>query len=142
MVAAIKSEWWPASNRNGGRDQVGISGRLASESARHIPDLTIVGFADVDLERAGAAAKSYGDPSARAGNDVARMMDELQPDALFDVAVPAARHGLVSLALDHGCHVLTEKPMAETLDQARELIKGPVQTEFVIRPRDQAAAIL
>ena len=33
MVAAIKSEWWPASNRNGGRDQVGISGRLASESA-------------------------------------------------------------------------------------------------------------
>ena len=33
MVAAIKSEWWPASDRNGGRDQVGIGGRLASESA-------------------------------------------------------------------------------------------------------------
>jgi hypothetical protein len=32
-VAAIKSEWWPASDRNGGRDQVGIGGRLASESA-------------------------------------------------------------------------------------------------------------
>ena len=39
MVAEIKSEWWPASNRNGGRDQVGIGGRLASESAPGIfPD--------------------------------------------------------------------------------------------------------
>src|ERR1019366_10494169 len=33
MVAAIKSECWPASDRNGGRNQVGIGGRLASESA-------------------------------------------------------------------------------------------------------------
>ena len=24
--AAIKSEWWPASERNGGRDQLGIGG--------------------------------------------------------------------------------------------------------------------
>ena len=31
--AAIKSEWWPASDRKGGRDQIGIGGRLASESA-------------------------------------------------------------------------------------------------------------
>jgi hypothetical protein len=35
MVAEIKSEWWPPSNRNGGRLQVGIGGRLASESATH-----------------------------------------------------------------------------------------------------------
>ena len=92
------------------------------EAARQIPDLSIVGFVDIDLDRARAAAKSYGDASARVDSDVARMLAELQPDALFDVAVPVARHGLVSLALDHGCHVLTEKPMAETLDQARDLV--------------------
>ena len=28
----MKSEWWPASNRNGGRHQIGIPGRLPSES--------------------------------------------------------------------------------------------------------------
>jgi hypothetical protein len=32
QVAGIKSEWWPASNRNGGRHQIGIPGRLPSES--------------------------------------------------------------------------------------------------------------
>jgi hypothetical protein len=32
-VAGIKLEWWPASNRNGGRDQIGMPGRDALESA-------------------------------------------------------------------------------------------------------------
>jgi IS5 family transposase len=32
-VAAIKSEWWPGSSWNGGRHQIGIGGRLGSESA-------------------------------------------------------------------------------------------------------------
>ena len=33
-MAGIKLEWWPASNRNGGRDQIGMPGRDALESAR------------------------------------------------------------------------------------------------------------
>jgi len=33
MVAAIRLEWWPRSGWNGGRDGVGIPGRLALESA-------------------------------------------------------------------------------------------------------------
>ena len=32
-AAGIKSEWWPGSNRNGGRDQIGIPGRIESEFA-------------------------------------------------------------------------------------------------------------
>jgi hypothetical protein len=32
-VAGFISEWWPASNRNPGRLQIGITGRLASEFA-------------------------------------------------------------------------------------------------------------
>jgi hypothetical protein len=32
-VAGFISEWWPASNRNGGRHHLGIGGRLESESA-------------------------------------------------------------------------------------------------------------
>ena len=42
QVAGIKSEWWPASNRNGGRHQIGIPGRLPSESTMksHTPHLS------------------------------------------------------------------------------------------------------
>ena len=32
-MAGFISEWWPASNRNGGRHQIGIGGRIASEFA-------------------------------------------------------------------------------------------------------------
>jgi hypothetical protein len=32
-VAGFSSEWWPTSNRNAGRDQIGIPGRIASEFA-------------------------------------------------------------------------------------------------------------
>jgi C4-dicarboxylate-specific signal transduction histidine kinase len=40
-VAGFISEWGPASNRNGGRLQIGIGGRIASEFAPiHVPDFT------------------------------------------------------------------------------------------------------
>jgi hypothetical protein len=32
-VAGFISEWWPTSNRNGGRHQIGIPGRIESEFA-------------------------------------------------------------------------------------------------------------
>ena len=35
-VAGFKSEWWPTSNRNGGRLRLGIPGRLQSESAPNV----------------------------------------------------------------------------------------------------------
>jgi len=35
QLAAFKSEWWPASARNGGRLHVGKHGRIESESAVH-----------------------------------------------------------------------------------------------------------
>jgi predicted dehydrogenase len=91
-------------------------------AATEIPDLQLVGFADIDAERARGAAASYGNAAARVETDVAQLLEQTRPDVLFDVAVPAARHELVSLALAHGCHVLTEKPMAETLGQARDLV--------------------
>ncbi|WP_284945016.1 Gfo/Idh/MocA family protein [Acidisoma cladoniae] len=91
------------------------------EAAQAIPDLSIAGFADLDPARAEAAAARWG-RRAQIGTDAAAMVDALRPDILFDVAVPAARHALVSHALARGCHVLTEKPMAETMEQAADLL--------------------
>jgi hypothetical protein len=42
MAAGFISEWWPASNRNGGRLQIGKPGRHKSESANkplEVPDI-------------------------------------------------------------------------------------------------------
>ena len=37
-MAGFISEWWPASNRNGGRLQIGNPGRIESEFARNAGD--------------------------------------------------------------------------------------------------------
>jgi predicted dehydrogenase len=37
--------------------------------------------------------------------------------------IPAARHDVVATALRHGCHVLSEKPMAASMDEARDLLR-------------------
>lgn len=42
-MAGFKSEWWPESNRNGGRLQIGIPGRIASEFAANRVQLTTDG---------------------------------------------------------------------------------------------------
>jgi predicted dehydrogenase len=51
------------------------------------------------------------------------LLAETKPDILFDVVVPAARHDVVAQALDAGCHVLSEKPMANSMAEARDLVK-------------------
>lgn len=93
------------------------------EAARTIADVEIVGVVDLDTERAEARAKEFGLSSAVIGNNLHRVLAETRPDLLFDIVVPGARHATVSAGLEAGCHVLSEKPMAETLDEARDLIR-------------------
>ncbi|GAB0116730.1 Gfo/Idh/MocA family protein [Acidisoma sp. 7E03] len=113
------------------------------EAAKSCADLEIVGFVDLDRARAEEAAALWGKP-AETGADAPAMIDGLRPDILFDVAVPVARHALVSHALSRGCHVLTEKPMAETLEQATDLLdraKAAGRIHAVVQNRRYIAPI-
>jgi len=100
----------------------GAMSRTWLAAAAQIDGLEIVGLADLDLERASAAAERHGLPHAVTSTDVHDLLARTAPDILFDLVVPAARHGVVVAGLAAGCHVLSEKPMAETLADARDLI--------------------
>ncbi|TDC97601.1 Gfo/Idh/MocA family oxidoreductase [Actinomadura sp. 7K507] len=83
-------------------------------------DAQIAAVADTDPERLAAAAKAFGVPAAF--TDTARMLDEVEPDGVV-IAVPhAAHHPVARLALEHGAHVLLEKPMTIEPAHARELV--------------------
>lgn len=86
-------------------------------------DIEIVGLVDPDT---GAAERKEGkyQLEARVYANVAEALAETQPDAVLDVAVPEARHEIVTAALAAGCHVLSEKPMAATLEEARDLVRA------------------
>ncbi|TNC52343.1 Gfo/Idh/MocA family oxidoreductase [Rubellimicrobium rubrum] len=82
----------------------------------------MVGFVDLDPGLARTRADEYGWTQAQAGRDLGAMLAELRPDLVFDIVVPPARRGVVETALNHGCHVLSEKPMATSLAEAERLI--------------------
>ncbi len=52
------------------------------------------------------------------------MIAETKPDLVSICTPPFLHHEQTLLALSHGCHVFCEKPMAESLDQADEIIEA------------------
>ena len=82
----------------------------------------IVGLVDLDRAAAEARAAEFSLSDAVIGTDLDTVLAETKPDLLFDVVVPAARAGLVETGLRHGCHVLTEKPMATSLADAKAMV--------------------
>jgi predicted dehydrogenase len=100
----------------------GAMSRAWLDAAVKIENLEVVGLADLDRARAEGRAEEFGLRDAFLATDIKTLLQRTEPDLLFDVVVPAARHEIVSAALAAGCHVLSEKPMAETLDEARDLV--------------------
>jgi predicted dehydrogenase len=101
----------------------GAMSRAWLQAAAKIPDLRIVGLADLDVERAKGRAAEFALEDAVIAADIHALVADSQPDLIFDVVVSSARHDVVSAGLAAGCHVLSEKPMAETLTDARDLVE-------------------
>ena len=97
------------------------------EAARQIDGLAIVGLVDLDAERAQARAREYGLDGAVIGTSLDQVLDQTKPDAVFDVVVPAARRDVAFAAFAHNCHLLTEKPLADTPENARAIVEAARQ---------------
>lgn len=82
----------------------------------------IAGLVDLDRATAEARVAEFSLSDAVIGTDLDAVLTETKPDLLFDVVVPSARAALVKTGLRHGCHVLTEKPMATSLIEAKAMI--------------------
>ena len=99
----------------------GAMSRRWLDAAAAIEGLEVVGLVDIDSSRARERADERG-LAIPTGSDLGAMLGQLKPDILFDVVIPEARHDVVRTAFAHGCHVLSEKPMADTLEHARSLV--------------------
>ncbi len=92
------------------------------EAARRVDGLYIVGLVDLDLDRARSRAVEYGLDGVAFVASLDAMLDRRRPDVVFDVVVPAARLSVARAAFAHGCHLLSEKPLAANLDEARAIV--------------------
>lgn len=55
-------------------------------------------------------------------NDFEEALTDLTPDAVCIASYPDTHFHYAKLALEAGCHVFTEKPLAETVEQCRDLV--------------------
>ncbi len=98
---------------------VGAMGRNHARVYSDLPEVDLVGVADVDAKAAGAVAEKYG---AKPYGDFERMLDELHPDAVT-IAVPTVQHCRVALpVIERGVHLLIEKPIAFSLEEGEQII--------------------
>jgi predicted dehydrogenase len=85
-------------------------------------NVRLVGMVDLDADVAARRATKHGLSEVAIGSSLDDMLARQQPDLLFDLVVPPARFGIVEAGLAAGCHVLSEKPMANTLAEAKQLV--------------------
>jgi predicted dehydrogenase len=93
------------------------------DAAREVPEIAIVGLVDLDADRATARAREYTLNGVAIGTNLDAVLDQTKPQAVFDVVVPAARREVAFSALSHHCHLLTEKPLADSPENARAIVE-------------------
>jgi UDP-N-acetylglucosamine 3-dehydrogenase len=98
---------------------VGAMGRSHARVYAEMESVRLAAVADPDTRAAERIAGSYG---SVAYSDYRELLDREKPD-LVTVAVPTTSHAEVALeAISRGIHVLVEKPLAFSLDEARAII--------------------
>jgi len=98
------------------------AGYVASRHLAALKDLDhveIVGICDVDADRAQALARRFG--VARVFGSLEEMSAS-QPSVIHILTPPESHCALTLQALDMNCHVLVEKPMAESVEECDRMI--------------------
>ncbi|OGI19101.1 MAG: hypothetical protein A3B68_07870 [Candidatus Melainabacteria bacterium RIFCSPHIGHO2_02_FULL_34_12] len=116
----------------GKRLKVAIIGCGLVSSKKHIPALLnlkskaqIVAVCDLNKDLAAAVAKKFG--IQRIYADLAEMILKESPDVV-DICTPPQTHVKLAVeAIENGCHVMIEKPMALTVRDCDEMIKASEQ---------------
>ncbi len=91
---------------------------MHADALAAMPDAEIAGFADIDLQRAQAAAEKYG---GRAYADYQEMLAKEQPDVVH-ICTPHYLHAPMAVyAMEHGCDVFCEKPMGISIADAQQM---------------------
>jgi len=103
---------------------VGCGGMSAAwlKPAQQLPDLEIVALVDIRREAAEKRAAEFGLGEAFISTSLTEALEKTEPDGVFDVTVPEAHTPVTLEALARGCHVFGEKPMADSMENARKMV--------------------
>ncbi len=98
---------------------VGVMGRNHARILSEMPGVDLVGVCDTERKTADEVASLYG------------TIPYYYPEELLDQGLDAAHvvvptfihHEIAEMAIDRGCHVLIEKPIADTVEHAQGILR-------------------
>jgi predicted dehydrogenase len=97
---------------------VGYLGRFHAQKYALLNETELIGVVDTDSRRAAAVAQECGTIAFADHNDLLEKVD------MVSIAVPTHDHFSVAKdSLEAGCHVLIEKPITQTVEEANDLIE-------------------
>ena len=98
------------------------------EQQKKLGNCELVAFCDLIEERAQKACETYGSEGAKVYTDYKELLADPEIDAVH-VLTPNVAHCEISVAaLEAGKHVLCEKPMAATIEDAQRMIDAMNRT--------------
>lgn len=84
-------------------------------------DWEVVAFVDTSAGSIRVATERFDLDPARCFGDLPSALEEQEADAVLLVVPPHVHADLAEIALDAGCHVLVEKPIADSMEDARRM---------------------
>lgn len=114
--------------------KVGMIGVGGIAVGKHLPSLAklsavkMVAFCDLVKGRATTNAGTFGVKGAKVYTDYRKMLDAEKLDVVH-ICTPNISHAEITVAaLEAGCHVMCEKPMAKTAEGARLMVDAAKRT--------------
>ena len=114
--------------------RVGIigCGRVANKyhmpSLKKLENVELVAFCDLIQERAEKAKADYGTQNAAVYTDYKMLLADKSID-IVHVCTPNRSHSFITIdALEMGKHVMCEKPMAKTYEEAKAMVEAAKRT--------------
>ena len=107
---------------------VGSMGRWHADKYAALPESELVAVVDADTDRAQAVAGELG---TEAIPDFRELIGKV--DAVSVVTPTSLHYNVAKTLLENGIHVLVEKPITSTVDQARELVDLAEDRKLVLQ---------
>ncbi|MCL6573615.1 MAG: Gfo/Idh/MocA family oxidoreductase [Bacillus sp. (in: Bacteria)] len=112
-----------------GKVKVAIIGCGGIANGKHLPSLSkldqveLVAFCDLNIGKAQKAANEYGTVEAVVYEDYRQLLEDATIDVVH-VCTPNISHTEISIAaMEMGKHVMCEKPMAKTYEEAKLMVE-------------------
>lgn len=114
--------------------KVAIIGCGGIANGKHLPSLKkveqveLVAFCDIDLQKAEVANEEYGSKDSKVYSDYKELLKDASIDVVH-VCTPNISHAEISIAaMRADKHVMCEKPMAKTSEEAEQMIAAAEET--------------